>query len=119
MTYLGSDGKGVGFHATATIKRSDYNMTGMRWPALSATMCASSSRRCSSRPASAEHKTMALKNDQRRYGAVAMTLHWLIALAILANVALAFYFNDMLDHHDGARFWLVQTHKSIACRCWC
>lgn len=42
-----------------------------------------------------------------------MALHWGIATAILANVVLAFYFNDLLDHHDPARLWLVQTHKSI------
>lgn len=31
VTYYGSDGKGIGFHATTSIKRSDFNMTGMRF----------------------------------------------------------------------------------------
>ena len=56
---------------------------------------------------------MRLGNNAVHYGGVAMVLHWLVALAIFANVALAFYFNDLLDHHDPARLWLVQTHKSI------
>jgi cytochrome b561 len=54
-----------------------------------------------------------LQNNVRRYGAVAMTLHWLIALSIFANVILAFYFNDLLSHRDPARGGLVTIHESI------
>ena len=53
------------------------------------------------------------ENTSVRYSLVAMTLHWLIALAILANVAIAFYFNDLLSHRDAARGGLVSFHESI------
>ncbi|MGH7022207.1 MAG: cytochrome b [Caulobacteraceae bacterium] len=48
--------------------------------------------------------------DARRYSAVAMTLHWLIAALILGNIALAWYFNTQ---HGLARLGPIQIHKSI------
>ena len=32
---------------------------------------------------------------QERYSAVAITLHWLIALGIIVNIALGLYFTDL------------------------
>lgn len=49
---------------------------------------------------------------QERYSAVAITLHWLIALGIIVNIALGLYFAD-LPRSDANRFFLTQTHKSI------
>jgi len=56
---------------------------------------------------------MGARNTEARYGAVAGALHWLIALAIFANIALAFTFNDLMDHHSPARGGLVGLHESI------
>ena len=47
-----------------------------------------------------------------RYGNVAIALHWLIALGVIANIALGLYFAD-LPRSDPDKFLLVQTHKSI------
>jgi cytochrome b561 len=49
---------------------------------------------------------------QQRYSNVAITLHWLIALGIIVNIALGLYFADM-PNHDPEKFFLAQTHKSI------
>ena len=55
---------------------------------------------------------MALRNSALRYGNVAMTLHWLIAGFVLANLGLGLYMAD-LPRSDPSRFMLFQTHKSI------
>lgn len=47
-----------------------------------------------------------------RYSDVAITLHWLIAFGIIANIALGLYFAD-LPRGDASKFYLLQTHKSI------
>lgn len=47
-----------------------------------------------------------------RYDGVAIFLHWLIAAAIIVNIALGLYFGD-LPRSDPNKFLLVQTHKSI------
>jgi cytochrome b561 len=49
---------------------------------------------------------------QERYSAVAISLHWLIALGIIINIALGLYFAD-LPRSDPDKFFLTQTHKSI------
>jgi cytochrome b561 len=46
-----------------------------------------------------------------RYSRVAMTLHWLIALAIIANLALGLYMADM--EKGPLRFEFFQLHKSL------
>ncbi|MBS0332719.1 MAG: YceI family protein [Proteobacteria bacterium] len=46
----------------------------------------------------------------RRYAAVAIVLHWLIAMAIAAQVSLAWRFDD---DHSPTGFALTQLHKSI------
>jgi len=47
-----------------------------------------------------------------RYGTVAVTLHWLIAFAVIVNIALGLYFMD-LPRSDPNKFMLVQLHKSV------
>jgi cytochrome b561 len=56
--------------------------------------------------------TMPASAVQARYSNVAITLHWLIALGIIANICLGLYFAD-LPRSDPSKFMLVQTHKSI------
>jgi cytochrome b561 len=55
---------------------------------------------------------MSMKNNELRYGAVAMTLHWLIAAAVVVNICLGLYFAD-LPRSDPNLFALAQLHKSI------
>jgi len=45
-----------------------------------------------------------------RYNGVAMTLHWLIAALIIANIGIAWYFNTL---HGLPKIPPVQLHKSI------
>lgn len=56
---------------------------------------------------------MSLPNTPLRYGAVAMTLHWLIAAAIVFNLCLGLYVADILTDQDASRFGLIQLHKSV------
>jgi cytochrome b561 len=51
-------------------------------------------------------------NTVLRYGSVAMSLHWLIAALVIANLCLGEYFTG-LPRHDPRLFALVQVHKSI------
>lgn len=46
----------------------------------------------------------------KRYSAVAITLHWLIAALIVSNIALAWYFNTL---HGTTKIEPLQLHKSI------
>lgn len=55
---------------------------------------------------------MAARNSLVRYGSVAMTFHWVIAVAILFNIWFGHYVHDMADD-DPDHFALVQIHKSI------
>jgi len=55
---------------------------------------------------------MIWSNSKIRYGAVAMTLHWLIAAMILFMLGLGF-FMTRLDETDERTFPLFQLHKSI------
>ncbi len=47
-----------------------------------------------------------------RYGAVAASLHWLIAAAIIANIYIGLEMSD-LPRSDPAKFELFSLHKSI------
>lgn len=47
-----------------------------------------------------------------RYGTVAMTLHWLIAAAVITNLSIGLYMAD-LPNKDPGKFELVSLHKSI------
>lgn len=51
------------------------------------------------------------RNNQQRYGIIAMALHWLIALGIIAMVPLGLYMHE-LEGSD-LKFTLYQWHKSI------
>ena len=51
---------------------------------------------------------MAISRD--RYSTVAISLHWVIALAILTNIGIAWYFNTL---HGAVKIEPVQLHKSI------
>jgi len=52
-----------------------------------------------------------LRNDEARYGAVAQTLHWLIAALVVVMFGLGWYMADLpLGQH---KFAMYQLHKSI------
>lgn len=61
---------------------------------------------------------MSISNSRTRYGTVAMTLHWVIAVLILVNICLGLYFGEFVpdnappDVHKFA-FELIQIHKPI------
>lgn len=55
---------------------------------------------------------MTLRNSEKRYGTVAMALHWLIAVAIIGMIAYGYYLST-LPITDPRLFQLVQIHKSI------
>ena len=52
-----------------------------------------------------------LQNSEKRYGAVAMTLHWLIAAAIVTMLVVGKYMVDLPDN-DAGKFALYQLHKA-------
>jgi cytochrome b561 len=56
---------------------------------------------------------MSAMNSRLRYGTIAMTLHWLIALLIVSNVVIGFTFANLMSRDDPGFFDIVQTHKSI------
>lgn len=53
-----------------------------------------------------------LRNNLVRYGAVAMTFHWVIAAVLVSNIAFGFYVHNMAED-DPDHFAYVQIHKSI------
>jgi cytochrome b561 len=53
-----------------------------------------------------------LKNNAVRFGAVAMTFHWVIAAAVIFNIWFGKYVHGMADD-DPNHFEYVQIHKSI------
>jgi cytochrome b561 len=55
---------------------------------------------------------MPAKNTTLRYGNVAMTFHWVIALLVIANIGLGLYMGD-LPRSDPMKFTIFQIHKSI------
>ena len=55
---------------------------------------------------------MAARNSVLRYGSVAMTFHWVIAVLVIANIAFGLYMGD-LPRTDPNKFMIVQLHKSI------
>lgn len=56
---------------------------------------------------------MVLTNTPSRYGTVAMTLHWLIAALLLANIALGLYVAEVMADRDPLHGPALQFHKSI------
>jgi cytochrome b561 len=55
---------------------------------------------------------MTARNTYLRYGTVAVTLHWLIAVAIIFMLCFGLYISQLPDS-DPSLFPLVQLHKSI------
>ena len=55
---------------------------------------------------------MSLRNTARRYGTVAMSLHWLIAAFVIVNIGFGLYMGD-LPRSDPNKFAIMQIHKSI------
>ncbi len=54
---------------------------------------------------------MQLRNDARRYGAVAQALHWVIALGFAAQFAIAWYMNNLPFGLEA--MWWFNFHKSV------
>lgn len=54
---------------------------------------------------------MKLRNDESRYGALALGLHWLIALLVLAMLALGWYMTDLPLGPDKIKIY--NLHKSF------
>lgn len=54
---------------------------------------------------------MQVRNDSRRYGAVAQALHWVIALGFVAQFGIAWYMDDL--PFGPAAMWWFNFHKSI------
>ena len=48
-----------------------------------------------------------------RYGRIAVWLHWVVAVAIIAQVALGWWMQEIPKGPDGARAWWFNLHKSI------
>jgi cytochrome b561 len=55
---------------------------------------------------------MTAQNTRLRYGTVAMTLHWLIALLLVTNLIGGFTFANVLSRDNPYFFTIVQLHKS-------
>jgi cytochrome b561 len=55
---------------------------------------------------------MPAKNTALRYGTVAMTFHWVIALLVIANICFGLYMGE-LPRSDPMKFTIFQIHKSI------
>ena len=47
-----------------------------------------------------------------RYDAAAVTLHWLIRLALLAQIAFGFTLDDLAPRGTPARSGIINLHKS-------
>lgn len=56
---------------------------------------------------------MPISSTRLRYGAVAMTLHWLIAAAIVFNICLGLYVANVQTDQDPSHFAFIQFHKSV------
>src|SRR5579862_6519969 len=54
-----------------------------------------------------------MANAPSRYGTVAMTLHWLIAAALLANIALGLWVAEVMEDEDPLHGPFLQFHKSV------
>jgi len=48
-----------------------------------------------------------------RYGTVAVTLHWLIAAALIANIGLGLYMSEVLSDQDPLHSTILQFHKPL------
>jgi len=55
---------------------------------------------------------MPARNTALRYGTVAMTFHWVIAILVIANICLGLYMAD-LPRSDPSKLMIFQWHKSV------
>ncbi|HEY4112773.1 MAG TPA: cytochrome b [Rhizomicrobium sp.] len=55
----------------------------------------------------------AAMNTRDRYGNVAMTLHWLIALLLIGNLCSGFFLANIMDDDNPWHFTFIQIHKSV------
>jgi cytochrome b561 len=55
---------------------------------------------------------MPARNTALRYGTVAMSFHWVIAILVIANICLGLYMGELL-RSDPMKFTIFQIHKSI------
>jgi len=53
-----------------------------------------------------------ITNDSTRYGALSKSLHWLMALLIIALLAVGWYMTSLPDDAPG-RLRIINTHKAI------
>jgi cytochrome b561 len=51
--------------------------------------------------------------DTGRYNAAAVTLHWLIAVAIVVQLCLGWYMNEVLPDHSPAQAQILHLHISL------
>ena len=56
---------------------------------------------------------MKVANTRTRYGTVSMTLHWVIAAAILFNLGLGLLVAKFMSDQDPRHFAYIQFHKSV------
>ncbi|HEX2593800.1 MAG TPA: cytochrome b [Rhizomicrobium sp.] len=56
---------------------------------------------------------MSAQNTRLRYGTVAMSLHWLIALLVIGNIIGGITFSDFMSRDNPLFFPIIQIHKSI------
>ena len=53
-------------------------------------------------------------NSEQRYGAVSMTLHWLMALVLVVLIVMGLYMVAMPDvGFNSRKIWLILAHKEI------
>ena len=50
---------------------------------------------------------------ERRYGAAAIALHWTIAVLVLVQIGLGWYFNHFVPDHSPEQDWLQDLHVQI------
>lgn len=55
---------------------------------------------------------MPARNTDLRYGNVAMTFHWVIAILVVANICLGLYMGE-LPRSDPSKYTIYQLHKSV------
>ena len=51
--------------------------------------------------------------EDRRYGAIAMTLHWIIAVLIIVQIGLGWYMNEYLPDHSAAQDQVQNIHVTV------
>ena len=51
--------------------------------------------------------------EDKRYGAVAMTLHWIIALLIVIQLCLGWYMNELVPDHSPAQDRIQDIHVTV------